>query len=154
LYSLQAAWGMGALKYATLLISDRSPFLVYTNPFFRGDPTPAAFLGRHPLGYAATLALHGFGILDHDFPFTYVTDLDPWYRWPVSLVNFLLLYLGFAGLVAGLARAALRRRLDEEGFLPLATALVAGAYAALYLPVEVESRFGLALQALAMPLIV
>lgn len=153
LYSQQVTWGMGALKYATLVIPGRSPFLVYTNPFYRGDPSPRAFLERHPLGYAATLALHGFGILDHDFPFTYVTNLEPSYRGVLSAANFLLLYLAAAGAVAVGVRAFVRRELDEGAFAVAATALVAGAYAALYLPVEVESRFGLPLQALAAPMI-
>jgi hypothetical protein len=154
LYSLQAGWGMGALKYGTLIMEGRSPFLVYTNPLYRGDPSPAAFLRHHPFGYAATLLLHGFGMLDHDLPFTYVTDLSPWYRWPLFLVNFLLLALAAAGLALGIARWARRRRLDEAGFVVASTAAVGAAYAALYLPVEVESRFGLPLQALATPLIV
>jgi hypothetical protein len=152
LYSQQVSWGMGALKYATQVIPGRSPFLVYTNPFFRGDPTPRAFLERHPLGYAATLALHGFGILDHDFPFTYVTNLEPWYGGLLSAANFLLLYLAAAGTIAVAARALARRDFDEGAFAVAATVLVAGAYAVLYLPVEVESRFGLPLQALAAPM--
>ena len=72
LYSLQTGWGMAALKYGTLIMPGRSPFLVYTNPLYRGDPSPAAFLRHHPFGYAATLLLHGFGMLDHDLAFTYV----------------------------------------------------------------------------------
>ena len=153
LYSEQASWGMGALKYATLVMPDRSPFLIYTNPFYRGDPSPRAFLERHPLGYAATLALHGFGILDHDFPFTYVTDLDPSWRTVLAAANFLLLYLAAAGALAVAVRALVRRQLDEAAFAVAAAAVVAAAYAALYLPVEVESRFGLPLQALAAPMI-
>jgi hypothetical protein len=153
LYGEQTVWGMGALKYATLVIPGRSPFLVYTNPFYRGDPTPRAFLARHPIGYAATLALHGFGILDHDFPFTYVTDLTPPYGAVLSAMNFLLLYLAAAGAAAVGLRAGVRRSLDETAFAVIVTALAAGAYAALYLPVEVESRFGLPLQALAAPMI-
>lgn len=154
LYSLQAAWGMAALKYGTLVVPGRPPSLVYLNPLYHGEPSPTAFLKSHPAGYAATLLLHGFGMLDHDLPFTYVTDLAPWYRWPLALVNFLLLYLALAGLVLGIARIVLRRRLDEAGFVVASIGLVAAAYTALYLPVEVESRFGLALEALAMPLIV
>jgi len=154
LYRLQVGWGMAALKYGTLVMPDRSPFLVYTNPLYRGDASPAQFLRHHPFGYAATLFLHGFGMLDHDLPFTYVTDLAPWYRWPLALTNFLLLFLALAGLAAGIARAARRRDMDEEGFVVASVAAVACAYAALYLPVEVESRFGLPLQALAMPLII
>ena len=153
LYGQQLSWGMGALKYATLVIPGRSPFLVYTNPFYLGDPSPRMFLARHPLRYAATLALHGFGILDHDFPFTYVTDLAPRYRGLLSTANFLLLYLAAAGALAVVIGSLVRRTLDEPAFAAAAAAFVGGAYAALYLPVEVESRFGLPLQALTAPMI-
>jgi hypothetical protein len=152
LYRQQTIWGMAALKYATLVVPGRSPFLVYTNPFYRGDPDPMTFLRHHPVDYLATLALHAFGMLDYDLPFTYVTDLAPWYRWPMAVVNFLLLYLAFVGAVAGITRLLRRRTMDEAVFVALSTLVVAGAYVAIYLPVEVESRFGLALEALTIPL--
>ncbi len=154
LYHLQAEWGMRALKYATLVVPGRSPQLVYANPLYRGDPTPGAFLLHHPFRYVGTLLLHGFGLLDRDLPFTYVTDLDPWYRLPLALANFAVLYFAAAGLALGLARAWHRRKLDESAFVVVSAALVAAASLALYLPVEVESRFGLPVQALATPLIV
>ena len=154
LYRLQAGWGMSALKYGTLVIPGHSPFLVYVNPLYRGDASPVDFLRRQPAGYAATLLLHAFGLLDRDMPFTYITDLDPWYRWPLALSNGLLLYLAAAGLALALARMLRRHELDEAAFVSVSTAIVAGAYAALYLPVEVESRFGLPLQALAPSLVV
>ena len=154
LYRQQANWGMGALKYATLVQPDRSPFLVYTNPLYRGDATPALFLRHHPLDYLATLALHGFAMIDPDLPFTYVTDLAPWYRWPLSIFSYLLVYAALAGALVGLARILLRRELTADTFVVLSTVVVAGACLALYLPVEVEGRFGLPLLALAMPLAV
>jgi hypothetical protein len=154
LYSLQASWGMGALKYGTLVMDGRSPFLTYGNPLYRGDASPADFLRRHPASYVGTLLLHGFALLDRDLPFTFVTDLSPWYRWPVATVNLALLYLAVAGIAVVTARAFSRRRLDELEFLVLSTAVIAAAYVALYLPVEVEARFGIAAQALFAPLIV
>ena len=155
LYSLQTSWGMAGLKYGTLVMPGRSPLLVYVNPWYAGDASPSAFLARDPIGYAATLLLHGFAMLDRDLPFTYVTDFDPWYRWPLSILNFGLLYLALAGFVLAWARwRRQERRLDEAGFVALSAAGVAGAYVLLHLPVEVESRFGLPLLALATPLIV
>ena len=82
-----------------------------------------------------------------------MTDLDPAYRGVLSAANFLLLYLAAAGGLAVAFRAFVRRKLDETTFASAATAVVAGAYAALYLPVEIESRFGLPIQALAAPMI-
>ena len=152
LYRLQTQWGMAALKYATLVIPGRSPFLVYTNPLYRGDPNPVSFLLHHPLRYLATLALHAFAMIDADLPYTYVTDLDPWYRWPLDLANFLLLYLALVGVVVG-ARRLTRRSFDEVDFVFSSTVFVAAAYALPYLPVEVESRFGLPLEMLMTPLV-
>ena len=51
-------------------------------------------------------------------------------------------------------RVCRRRELTAGTFVVLSTALVAGACLALYLPVEVEGRFGLPLLALAAPLVV
>jgi len=154
LYRQQASWGMAALKYATLVQPDQSPFLVYTNPLYRGDATPILFLRHHPLNYLATLALHGFGMIDPDLPFTYVTNLAPWYRWPLAVFSYLLVYAALAGILVGLVRMIRRRALEAGTFVVLSTVLVAGACVALYLPVEVEGRFGLPLMALATPLVV
>jgi len=145
---------MGALKYATLVQPDQSPFLIYVNPLYRGDATPALFLRHHPLHYLATLAAHGFAMIDPDLPFTYVTDLAPWYRWPLAVFSYLLVYAALCAALVGLARILRRRELTADTFVVLSCVLVAGACLALYLPVEVEGRFGLPLLALATPLAV
>jgi hypothetical protein len=156
LYRMQTQWGMGALKYGTVVIPGRSPFLVYANPFYRGDPTPAAFLRNHPLGYLATLGLHVFAMLDFDYPYTFITNLDLWYRWPLALVNFGLIALALGGAALAIARLSRggRRPIDEAAFAQWSTILVGGAYVAIYAPVEVENRFGLTPEALMTPLIV
>ena len=159
LYRDQAAWGMRVLKYGTLVVDGRPPFLLTANPLDRGAATPGEFAAHHPLAYAGTLFLHGFALLDRDLPFTYVTDVDPWYRVPITFANLLLVGLALTGLGAAamrLARRPARTRespaigaLDERAFVSVSTALVAAAYLAVYLPVAVESRFGAPLQALA-----
>ncbi len=154
LYRMQTQWGMGALKYGTVVIPGRSPFLVYSNPFYRGDPTPAAFFQNHPLDYVATLLLHVFAMLDFDYPFTFVTSLDVRYRWPLAAVNFGLLFLALAGCVLAAVRVLRRRPIDEAAFAQWSTILVGGAYLAIYAPVEVENRFGLTPEALMTPLII
>ncbi len=154
LYRLQMQWGMGALKYGTLVIPGRSPFLTYVNPLYRGDPDPVSFLRHHPFRYLATLALHAFAMLDYDLPFTYITDLHPWYRWPLSLLTYAGIALALLGLALSVRRAILRRRLDESDFALGSIVLVGAAYLVLYLPVEVENRFGLTLVLLMTPLVV
>ena len=154
LYRMQTQWGMGALKYGTVVIPGRSPFLVYENPFYRGDPTPMAFFRNHPLGYLATLGLHVFAMLDFDYPFTFITSLELWYRWPLALLNFALLAVALAGCGLAVMRLLRRRPIDEAAFAQWSTILVGGAYLAIYAPVEVENRFGLTPEALMTPLIV
>ena len=61
LYPLQTSWGMGALKYATMVVPGKSPFLVYGNPLYRGDASPAAFLLRHPAHYGRRCSSTGSG---------------------------------------------------------------------------------------------
>ena len=149
LYRDQAAWGMRALKYGTLVMDGRMPFLLWTNPLYRGAATPAEFAARDPLAYVGTLFLHGFAMVDRDLPFTYVTDLDPWYARPIAVANLLLLGLAVAALAAVAARLVRRRALDEPGFAAAAVVLVGGASLAACLPVAVEARFGAPVQALA-----
>lgn len=154
LYRQQRLWGMAALKYGTVLIPDHSPFLIYVNPLYRGDPGPRAFLRNHPAAYMATLALHAFGMVDPDLPFTYITDFHPWYRWPLSIAHYGLLFLALLGCGVGASRCVRQKRLDEEGFVVSSTVAVGAAYLLLYLPVEVEGRFGLPLLLLMTPLAV
>jgi 4-amino-4-deoxy-L-arabinose transferase-like glycosyltransferase len=149
LYRDQAAWGMRALKYGTLVADGHTPFLLWSNPLYRGAATPAEFAAHDPLAYAGTLFLHGFAMVDRDLPFTYVTDLRPWYARPLAIANLLLLGFAVAALAAAATRVVRRRTLDEAAFAVLALVLVGGAYVAVYLPVAVEARFGAPLQALA-----
>ena len=61
----------------TAVIPGQPPEITYSNPRYRGDPSPGAFLRRDPIGYVATLGVHLFAMFDPDFLFTYVTDLHP-----------------------------------------------------------------------------
>jgi len=150
LYGDQVRWGMAMLKYGTLVIPGIPPELVYANPLYpAGAASPSAFVARRPLGYAATLGLHAFAMLDQDFPFTYIRDLRPRARWPLSLWNYGFLFLSGLGLLSGFVR---RRELPTEERLYFAATAVTGlAYLAVYLPVAVESRFSLPLYLLLTP---
>ncbi len=150
LYGDQARWGMSMLKYGTLVIPGVRPELVYENPFYAGGAaSPTAFLRAQPLRYAATLVLHGFALVDQDFPFSFITNPRPRSRWPISLWNYGFLFLAGCGLASGLARW---RAQSTEARLYLAAAATTGlAYLAVYLPVAVESRFSLPLYLIASP---
>ncbi len=150
LYGDQTRWGMSMLKYGTLVVPGVGPELIYQNPFYRnGVPTPAAFFRERPLRYAATLGLHGFALVDQDFPFTFITNLRPRSRWPISFWNYGFLFLAGLGLASGVARW---RAQSPAARLYLAAAGATGfAYLAVHLPVAVESRFSLPLYLLAAP---
>lgn len=138
LYDKQAGWGMAILKYGTVVVPGAEPQLVYRNPFYPvGVSSPREFLAENPVGYLKTLALHGFALVDQDLPFTFIENPRPWYRWPLSLLNYAFLFLALFGLAAG----PFDRR-EAAARLYLAGALLIGlAYVAVYLPVAVESRF-------------
>jgi hypothetical protein len=148
LYRDQAAWGTGMLKYGTSLVSDRPPQIVYENPFVPGGAAPAELARTRPLAYAKTLGAHLFGMLDQDFPYTYVENLRPPARWPLSIAAYAFLFCGLAGMGLGLARVSA----PWDSTLYFGAALLsAGALVAIYLPVAVESRFSVPLYLLLTP---
>ncbi len=149
LYQEQLAWGIKYLKWATIIVP---PYpidaLTYLNPL--RDPrveSPAEFIGTRPVAYAATLALHGFAMTDQDFPFTYIRDPAPWYRWPLSLFNYALWFLQLLG-IAVCWKAS---RTDGTRFALFSVLAVAALYVAVHLPIAVENRFSLPLYLLLAP---
>ncbi len=148
LYGEQAVWGIAILKYGTLVVPGQAPQLVYRNPLLPdGVSSPREFLRQRPAGYLATLALHGFALVDQDLPFTYVTNPRPPWRWPLSLANYAFLFL--AGL--GLALLLARERKTTGGLFAAGATLFTLALFAVYLPVAVESRFSLPLYVILPP---
>ena len=151
LYTVQMRWGTMMLKYGTLVVPGQDPRLVYKNPLCpEGVSTPREFLRQRPAGYLATLALHGFAMVDQDLPFTYVTDPKPPYRWPLSLANYAFLFLS----AVGLAVLLLRERGTPAFLYGAGASLFSLALVAIYLPVAVENRFSTPLYVLLPPAVV
>ena len=154
LYGDQLVWGLMYLKYGTLAIPGVPSTLFYENPL-RPPPelTAGEALRYNPGAYLTTLAIHAFALVDQDFPFTFIRDIDPWYRWPLSGLNYLFLLGALIGLAIGLRGAArqpgdwLRRR----RFVLFALGTAALALVTVYLPTAVESRFSLPLYLLMAP---
>jgi hypothetical protein len=150
LYGAQAAWGTAILKYTTLVVPGREPELVYPNPMRpEGVWSPGEFLRERPLGYLKTLGAHGFALVDHDFPYAYVTGPPPAWRWPLALANYTFLFLSAFGLAALLADRKVRN--TPAGLYASGAALYSLALVAVYLPVAVESRFSMPLYFLLPP---
>ncbi|MFY9550361.1 MAG: hypothetical protein WAU32_04365 [Thermoanaerobaculia bacterium] len=150
LYGNQVGWGMSILKYGTLVVPGQPPELAYRNPFYPpGISNPREFFRRRPLGYLATLGLHGFALFDQDLPFTYIQSPRPAYRWPLSLLNYAYLFLSVTGLGIGLVRS--RGAAAAVRLYFWAAAAVCAAYVAVYLPVAVEARFSLPVYLLLAP---
>jgi hypothetical protein len=146
LYAANTAIGMRTAKYATITMTGVPARLYYNNPFApTASETYGDFLRQEPLKFVATLAVHAYGLFDQDFPFTYITDLTPWYRWPLALVNYLFLLGGFVGLFLGLrwppGQDGAARTHARFAFGLLGTATV--ALVVIYLPSAVECRFSL-----------
>lgn len=149
LYAANTAIGMEAAKYGTISITGVPARLYYANPF-RPAGQPASlgqFLLQDPLKFLGTLAVHAFGVVDQDFPFTYITDLTPWYRWWLAVPNYLYILGGGVGLLLGLlwppGADPTQRGRNRFTFGVLGAA--AGAMLAIYLPSAVECRFSLPL---------
>jgi len=153
LYTAQLSTGMAVLKYATVVVPNVDPRLFYVSPFRLASATsPLELLRQAPLNFLATIGLHAFGLLDQDLPYTYVRDLNPWYRWPLSLVSDLYgAWIGTGVLLGALCwwRSRARPRLDA--FACLAALLVSGSYVAVYLGTVVEIRFTAPLYLLLIP---
>jgi hypothetical protein len=125
--------------------------MVYTNPLVPpGVVEPLEVLRASPAGYAATIALHLFALVDVDFPFVYIRDLDPWYRWPLSVLNYVYLFLALAGVWV-VVRCARDRKSHRRVFAVAAGIFAAGAYVTPFLPVAVEARYGVPLFMLVLP---
>jgi hypothetical protein len=154
LYAKQVGWGMSGLKYGSLVISGEAPQVEYRNPLYRGEASLAEFATRRPAAYAATLGLHLFAMFDQDFLFTYPTAPHPWYRWPVSVLNYAFLFLVLAGVAVFLARARRAERDRAATFAGFALILAAAASVALYVPTLVESRFAAPAQILMTPFLI
>lgn len=151
----ELALGCWNLKYATVVLDHENPQLFYPNPFARREiATPHDFLRKRPLAFALTLALHGFALLDQDFPFTYIRDLHPWYRWPLSILNYLFLAGSFYGMSVVLRRFLRRARVDRATWAALAALILSGCYLGLYLPCQPEARYSLPVFFLWSPFVV
>jgi hypothetical protein len=148
LYDMQVSLGTGMLKYGTVVIPGKRPQLVYSNPFRpEGVSRPAEFWRTAPLGYIKTLGAHGFAMIDHDYPFTYIDSPPPPWRWPLALANYAFFYLSAVGLVLILVR----ERGTAVGLYGAGATLFSAALVAIYLPVAVESRFSMPLYILLPP---
>jgi hypothetical protein len=148
LYANQLDWGLQYAKYATLVVPGVPNTLFYDNPF-RPPPgwTVGQTLSARPLAYLATLAVHAFALVDQDFPLIYIRDVNPWYRWPVSVLSYLFLLGAAAGAVLGLRGTArgISEAPSRQRFAVVALGVAALAVVAIYLPTAVESRFSLPL---------
>ena len=152
LYRDQTHWGMAGLKFGAALWPGGGPQLLYENPLYRSEANPRIFLRERPLAYAATLGLHLFAMFDHDFVLTYSIVPRPWYRWPVSIVNYAFLFLCLAGIVLFLRRG--RSLKEPEGFAGFGLLFASAASVSIYLPTLVESRFSAPAELLLTPFLV
>jgi hypothetical protein len=141
-YESNSSRAMRLSKYATVSIAGIPARLYYVNPFGPAEDTPPfQFLRDEPLRFAATLAIRTFALFDQDFPFTYVNDLTPWYRWYLAVPNYLFLLAGVVGLClpSRLMGGGRTRYYYTVGLL----ALTAGTVWSMYMVTAIENRYSL-----------
>jgi len=91
---------MDLLKYGTVKMPEVLPQLYYDNPFMKSDVSSAfEFLQKYPFEYMVTLGLHAFNLFDYDYAFPYIIDVQPWYRWPISIANYVFLFVTLVGIL-------------------------------------------------------
>lgn len=153
-YQQNVSLGLLHLKYATVVIPEerrRLATLVYVNPLLPSrTATYGEFFNKSPFGSVGTLLLHGFALLDPDLPLPYVLDRFAWYRWPSSILGFVVLGLSGLGTVRTLRRGLPQRPDGPAGSIGAAVA-VSACYIAAYLPVRPEVRYGLPVYLLLSP---
>ena len=141
-YESNSIQAMRLSKYATVSIAGIPARLYYANPFGPAESTPPfQFMRDEPLKFAATLAIRTFALFDQDFPFTYINDLNPWYRWHLAVPNYLYLLAGFVGLCLPSRRTGpdRSRYYVTIGFLALTIVTIWS----MYMVTAVESRYSL-----------
>lgn len=141
-YESNSSRAMRLSKYATVSIAGIPARMFYANPFGPAEDTPPfQFMRDEPLKFAATLAIRTFALFDQDFPFTYINDLTPWYRWHLAVPNYLFLLAGFVGLFLPprLIGAERSRYYRTMGFLALTTVTIWS----MYMVTNVENRYSL-----------
>ena len=141
-FESNSSQAMRLAKYATLSIAGIPARLYYANPFGPAESmSPFQFMREEPHKFAATLVIRTFALFDHDLPFTYINDLNPWYRWHLAIPNYLFLLAGLVGLClpSRLTGPERSRYVRTMAFL----VLVAGSIWAMYAVTAIESRYSL-----------
>jgi hypothetical protein len=139
---VQQRLGVQYIKYATVHIREHDAAVFYHNPYQNTQSlaAPLAWCLENPGKAALTVALHVFNLLDQDLPFPYSTNLLPWYYPLASLLNLLVVALGFVGVI--LAPFLIRPYgISAVSLYVIAVAALIGHFG-LHSMVMAEARFG------------
>ncbi len=144
LRDMQVREGIRHLKYATLVSTPKAQRVFYASPFAKGTEVRRTdtldWYLRNPGRGLLNAAGHIFATVDQDPFFTYVRDLQPWYRVPLVIINAVVVVFGFAWLVRTVWRSRRQAaRLPATWFILSSLAFSLGI-ASFAIP---ESRFGI-----------
>jgi hypothetical protein len=141
---LQMKEGLRHLKYATFVGTPKVQQVRYASPFARGTeirPTDTfQWYLRNPGRGFLNVTGHVFAALDQDPLFTYVSDLSPWYRIPVAILNALVVVFGLGWLARMLGRHRREAARRPWVWFIVSSGVLSIGVVALAIP---ESRFGL-----------
>jgi hypothetical protein len=140
---LQLREGIRHLKYATFVGSPRVQQVRYASPFARGtevlpSDTYEWYL-RYPGRGLLTIAGHVFATILQEPFFTYVRDMQPWYRIPVVVINGIVAVFGLGWLARVCWRCRRKALASPAAWFVLSSMMFSLGIVALAMP---ESRFG------------
>lgn len=141
---LQMREGIHHLKYATMVGTPRVRQIYYASPFVKGTEVRRTdtfdWYLRYPGRGLLSVAGHIFATVDQDPFFTYVRDLEPWYRISLVIINGVVVVFGFAWLVRTLWRSRREAARRPAAWFILSSTAFSLGIVSFAIP---ESRFGL-----------
>lgn len=149
----QTLLGLKNLKYATVVLPDRSAVKVfYPNPMFRDQDIAQYGIWiyvHQPLRGAATALAHLFQSVNHDYFFTYIHNRNAWLGAPINFVGHVTIFAAGTAAVGWTVAATRERRVDCAAIFTLMVVVVTVLTNSVAI---VETRFGMLIYLVAGPL--
>jgi hypothetical protein len=144
LYNDSLSYGLTYLKNGGVVIPGETRGVQYKNPLVPANvSSPLEFLQKAPVGFLMTAGIHVFAMFDYDFAFPFVFDEHPWYRWPISFLNYAFLFVAVGGMLIWIRQWLKKRQLDPHSLVYAGFLMGAVFYIPLYVLPAVESRHSL-----------
>ncbi|MUG89178.1 hypothetical protein GNP92_22930 [Paenibacillus timonensis] len=139
LYGFQSRLAATYLKYATVVIPNQEPGLIYRTPYnVSPDTTIYDLIFQQPISFVVTYIVHIFGALDWGYVDTYINDFYPFSRIIASIFLYSFWLIAFLGIINFFKKVKSAR----EKFIGISLLILFLGYALFIGTTVVESRFG------------